>query len=105
MAQMTAYRNENPDTQGDVPFLVDVQSNLLSDLGTRVVIPCFRRKAPKLPTMQRLTPEIEIEGERYVLMTPQVAGIPAHLLGDPAADLGVHRAEILGALDLLLTGF
>lgn len=107
MAQMTAYRNENPDSKSEVPFLVDVQSDLLSPLGTRVVIPCFRQGAgaPKPPTLTRLTPEMKIDGETLVLMTPQVAGIPRHLLGDPVADLSAHRAEILGALDLLLTGF
>lgn len=105
MAQMTAYRNGNPDSVADVPFLVDVQSDLLSSLGTRVVIPCFRQGANEIPALKRLTPILEIDGETCVLMTPQVAGIPTHQLQEPVGDLSPHRAEILGALDLLLTGF
>lgn len=39
MSQFTIYRNHNARTKNRIPFLLDVQSDLLSDLGTRVVIP------------------------------------------------------------------
>lgn len=39
MPQFTVYRNKNPQTLSVVPFLLDVQHDLLSDLETRVVIP------------------------------------------------------------------
>lgn len=105
MAQLATYRNRNPDTVSEVPFLVDVQSDLLSQLNTRVVIPIYRRSAAKLQSITRLTPEVEIEGEAYLLMTPQVAGIARGELGEPVGTLEDLRAEIIGAIDLLITGF
>jgi len=38
------------------------------------------------------------------MMTPQLAGIPKKLLGVAAADLSSRRAEIIAAIDLLITG-
>ena len=37
MTQFTLHRNPNPRTHTDIPFLLDVQSDLLSVLATRVV--------------------------------------------------------------------
>jgi toxin CcdB len=39
MAQFTVCRNKNPQTRSAVPFLLDVQNDLLEDLETRVVVP------------------------------------------------------------------
>jgi hypothetical protein len=39
MAQFTVHENKNPATRSFVPFLLDVQTDLLSDLETRVVVP------------------------------------------------------------------
>ena len=39
MAQFNVYRNLNATTKSVTPYLLDVQSNLLSDLVTRVVVP------------------------------------------------------------------
>jgi hypothetical protein len=36
--QCDAYRNQD-DATGEIPYLLDIQSNLLSDLATRVVVP------------------------------------------------------------------
>jgi hypothetical protein len=38
-SQFTIHRNPNVHTKNWIPFLLDVQSDLVSDLETRVVIP------------------------------------------------------------------
>jgi len=55
--------------------------------------------------MTRLTPELEIEGRKLILMTPQLAGVSRKNLGEPAGNLKQNQPEILTALDLLITGF
>ena len=105
MAQWTVYRNRNSETASEVPFLVEVQSDLLSQLGTRVVIPLYRKGGASLQPITRLTPEVEIEGEACLLMTPQLAGIALRELGAPVGTLNDRRSEIIAALDLLITGF
>ena len=104
MAQWAVHRNPNPASRGEVPYLVDVQSDLLAGLGTRVVIPLFKKAAAPALLMDRLTPTLRFKGESLVLMTPQMAGIRRKDLGEAVGDLAGKRGELLGALDLLLTG-
>jgi toxin CcdB len=104
MAQFTVYRNKNPQTLSAVPFLLDVQHDLLSDLDTRVVIPLRPGSAIKGKEMRPLMPVLEIEGERFVILTPQMAGIPKSELGATVTRVEHYRSEIIAAIDFLLTG-
>ena len=45
MPQFDVYRNENPGTCEEFPFLVDVQAELLEELATRVVVPLAKSEA------------------------------------------------------------
>jgi len=105
MAQFTVYRNKNARSKGTFPLLVDVQSDLLEDLQTRVVIPLTRATALTKKPLERLTPILEFENEAYALVTPQLAGIASTELGAASGSLAQHRDVILGAMDFLLTGF
>jgi toxin CcdB len=105
MPQFTVHRNRNAATKARYPLLLDVQADLLENLGTRVVVPLTAASvATKRTAMQTLTPLCTVEGKPYVLVTPQLAGIAARELGPPVADLSGERARILAALDLLITG-
>jgi toxin CcdB len=55
--------------------------------------------------MSRLTPVVQFQGQALVAMVPELAGIAQRELGPPSGDLATARAEILQAIDLLLTGF
>ena len=104
MPQFTVYRNKNPQTRANIPFLLDVQSDLLSELNTRVVVPMYLHKTLKTAPMTRLTPEVSFEGKKLVMMTPQLAGVATKDLGDAVGSLVRVRDNIVAALDLLLTG-
>jgi toxin CcdB len=104
MPQFTLYKNKNPQTLSAVPFLLDVQNDLLSDLETRVVVPLSPVSAMKGKTLSPLMPVLEIEGERFVMLTPQMAGIPKSELGAPVTRVEQYRFEIIAAIDFLLTG-
>ena len=39
MEQYDLYENTDPDSQASYPYFVDVQTGLLEDLNSRVVIP------------------------------------------------------------------
>lgn len=47
MAQFDIYRNPNPASANTIPYLLDVQSYLLSHLITRMVAPLSRPGALK----------------------------------------------------------
>jgi toxin CcdB len=107
MTQLSVHRNANEATREAAPYLLDVQSPLLSELATRVVIPLRSRRSQglQLRPIARLIPEVEVAGKKYLVMTPEMASIPSGELGGIVADLSASRAEILGSIDLLLTGF
>jgi toxin CcdB len=105
VAQFSVYRNKNGRTKTTFPYLVDVQSDLLDPLNTRVVSPMTKAPALKKKPFSQLTPEVAFNGDRYVLMTPQLAGIGRTELGPQVGSLADERQVILAAIDFMLTGF
>ncbi len=105
MAQFTVYRNRNARTKATFPLLVDVQSDLLEDLQTRVVIPLSKAASLAKKPLSQLMPIVEFERGGYVLVTPQLAGVARSELGAPTGSLAGQRDAILAAMDFLLTGF
>ena len=105
MAQFTVYENINEDTKNAIPYLLDVQNDLLSDLNTRVVIPMCLSKALGNKPISNLSPVFKIDGSEYILLTPQLAGIPLQELGSAVRDLSEFRDQFINALDFLFTGF
>lgn len=104
MAQFTVYKNKNPRSKTTYPLLVDAQADLLDDLKTRLVIPLTKAPALTRKPIARLTPPIEVDGEHYLLMTPQLAGIAQSELGAEVGSVIDQRSAIVAALGLLVTG-
>lgn len=105
MSQFTVHQNLNEDSQTSYPYLLNIQSDLLENLNTRVVIPLCLSSALGSKPIQNLTPTFNIEGKSYTLLSPQVAGIPVSELGPVVTDLSEHRFEIISAVDFLISGF
>jgi toxin CcdB len=104
MAQYDVYPNPSARSRDVVPYVVDVQSDLLSALRTRLVMP-LTRVAVDLPyPPRRLAPLFSIEGERLALQPQTAAGLDARLLRKPVASLTAHAGEIRDALDAVISG-
>jgi toxin CcdB len=80
-----------------------VQDNQLHHLSSRVVVPLLYIEAAP-PPIARLTPVFVIGDRRYLMMTYQMAAMPAKELGVEVAQLDDYRVEIIKAIDFLLTG-
>ncbi len=104
MAQFDVYPNPSRTSRGHYPYLVDIQSPHLSGLATRIVIPLGTRTSFQHQAMQGLTPEVTFQGEDLLLVTPQLASIPARNLQDPIGSLAHIRDRIVSALDFAVTG-
>lgn len=50
-------------------------------------------------------PILPFDGDAYLLITPELAGITRTDLGPAAGSLAERRDTILAAMDFLLTGF
>ena len=102
MAQFDVH--EYTGSNASVAYLLDVQSDLLKDLASRVVIPLVPL-AVFGPALKKLNPVFSIDGTAYVLATAEIAGTPARNLGRLTGSLEVHRLEIKGAIDFLCDGY
>ena len=105
MPQFAVYLNKNLRSRSSFPMLVDVQSELLKDLETRVVIPLVKRAAFTSFPLGLVMPMVEVEGEAYMLMTPQLAGVSLADLGPHTGTVAADCRAISTAMDILLRGF
>ncbi|MDP1559638.1 MAG: CcdB family protein [Nitrosomonas sp.] len=103
MAQFDVYLNPNADTHSVVPYLLDVQNDLLDTLATRVVAPLVLTEEMGLAA-RHLNPQFKIKGVGVVMSTAELAGVSNRSLGDKIASLKNKRDEIIAALDLLFSG-
>jgi len=104
MAQFDVYENPNAETNQAVPYLLDIQSDLLDNLATRVVVPLVDARVVGKP-IQHLNPGFHIDNSRVVMSTAELAGISTGALGKKIGSLKDRRDEIVAALDFLITGF
>ena len=105
MSQYMVYKNSNPNSKKAYPYLLDVQSNFLESLETRIVIPLSLLSLFQNREIAKLTPTFKIEGKDYLLLTPQMASINRKQLGSQVSDLSNKHHEILSSIDFLITGF
>ncbi|MDO8412484.1 MAG: CcdB family protein [Gallionellaceae bacterium] len=103
MAQFDVYLNPNTASRKGIPYLLDVQADLLDILATRAVVPLILEEEMGLAA-KHLNPQFKVKGATVVMSTAELAGVPNRSLGDKVATLKNKRDEIIAALDLLFTG-
>jgi toxin CcdB len=100
--QCDVHRNADDDT-GQIPYLLDIQANLLADLQTRVVVPLIRANSFGRRAT-RLHPQFTIDGQTVVMATHLVAAVRKQTLGGAIASLQDERDIVLNAIDVLWSG-
>lgn len=85
-------------------YLLNVQSDHLETLPTRVVVPLLSPE-PDFPRIAELTPMVTVEGESLAMMTHYLTAVSRRELGRVVTNLCAERDSITRALDILLTGF
>ncbi|WP_113632747.1 CcdB family protein [Pectobacterium peruviense] len=101
--QYKIYRNNG--NSHSYPYLLNVQSDIIGELHTRLVIPLFPlNKITKAPA-RRLTPIITVEGDDYLIMTHEMASVRRSQCGHEVMDAQMYRKTIKDAVDFLLDGF
>ena len=97
------YRNPSRQTRQRVPFMLVVQADLLSVLESRVIVPLVAEKFMRVP-VSRLHPRFTVDDQLVVMATADIASVPKKLLSEEVTDLSNKRAEIVAAIDYLMTG-
>ena len=103
MAQFDVYINPNPDTKTQIPYLLDVQAELLDSFATRVIIPVYHAGSINI-LVRQLNPVIQMQGEKLILSTSELAAVPTSYLGVFVENISHERHTIITAIDLLITG-
>ena len=99
MAKYDVYPNPSGDG-----YLLDVQSDLLDELNTRLVVPLLpKATAPKPAT--RLNPQFQINALPHVMVTQFMAAVPTGILKSPVDNLSDDFATVTDAIDMLIQGF
>lgn len=93
-------------------LVVDVQSELLDPLNTRVVVPLLPRTGAQDPNRpgigrpaERLNPVFVVDDEPLVFAPQFLAAVPKSALGPAQGSLAAAQDTIRDALDMVFTGF
>ena len=92
----------DPDRGGN--YLLDVQTDLLTGLNTRIVVPLMPPETAPMPA-RRLNPAFHIGGQPYVMVTQFLSSIREAVLPPAIGNLKADAEAITGALDMLTHGF
>ena len=101
MAQFDVYLNKNTLTNTEIPYLLDIQNDILKNLHTRVVVPLVTNQKK----ITHLMPSFIIEDREVLMLTSQLAGVSTEILGKKVCNLENRRNEIVSAIDFMVTGF
>lgn len=104
MGQFDIFANPFPRSQRRQPFLISLQSDLLSQsLDTVVVAPL--EPAGTEAFADKLNPRVTIDNAPFVLIAQELVTVRKSALGEPRGSLAGERDPIIAALDVLFTGF
>ena len=82
MAQFDVYKNPNEETNQTVPYLLDLQADLLDNLATRVVAPLIAA-ALMGGAVKHLNPRFKVKDNTVFMSTAELAGVPISAVVDP----------------------
>lgn len=104
MGQFTLYQNTDHSTQNTYPYFLDVQSDLLSVLNSRLVLPLTPEQRLEASAPEKLCPIVQLDDGNFALLTHQLTSVPNKMLKEPVGSLEICRDEIISAIDFLITG-
>ncbi|MBA2673302.1 CcdB family protein [Ramlibacter sp.] len=104
MAQFDVYCNPSPVSRDGVPYLVDMQSELLSGLPTRLMVPLGKPEVAPSKCPRSLCPEVRVDGQPLRVLPHLAAAFRSRDLGRPLASLTAESSALVAALDAVLSG-
>jgi toxin CcdB len=103
MTQFDVFPNPVTAARRAYPFVICMQSGLLTDESDQVVAPLAPRRH-LTDAKSRLLPTVNIDDEEFLVLVPRLFTLPARDLPRRTANLARQREVLLGAIDLLFYG-
>ena len=102
--QFDVFENPSPRMRDAYPYVVDVQSDLLSSLATRMVVPLAFTTLAATELPRRLCPLITVNDKAFMLVPFQAAPLDKRLLKTEITSVRATSHDIISAMDSVLSG-
>jgi toxin CcdB len=102
--QFDVFENPSPRMRDVYPYVVDVQSDLLSSLATRMVVPLAITALATTELPRRLCPLITVNDKAFMLVPFQAAPLDKRLLKTEITSVRAISDDIISAMDSVLSG-
>ncbi len=102
--QFDVFENPSPRLRDVYPYVVDVQSDLLSALATRMVVPLAITTLAAKDLPRRLCPTFTVNGQSLMLVPFEAAPLDKRLLKTNVVSLWSQSNDIIAGMDAVLSG-
>jgi toxin CcdB len=102
--QYDIYPNPSPRMRDTYPYVVDIQSDLLSSLHTRMVMPLSITQLAANQVPRKLCPMIRVKGQKLMLIPYEAAPLDKKLLKKKSDSAKEQASEIIAAIDAVVSG-
>ncbi len=102
--QFDVFENPSPRMRDVYPYVVDVQSDLLSSLATRMVVPLAITALAATELPRRLCPLVTVNDKAFMLVPFQAAPLDKRLLKTEITSVRAISDDIIAAMDSVLSG-
>ena len=102
--QYDVYDNPSPRMRDQYPYVVDVQSDLLGSLATRMVVPLALTTLAAHDLPRQLCPVIAVKGKNLMLVAFEAAPLGRRLLKNKLASVKHRASDIIAAMDAVVSG-
>ncbi len=102
--QFDVYDNPSPRMRDVYPYVMEVQSDLLSSLATRMVVPLAITTLAATDLPRRLCPMFAVNGKSLMLVPFEAAPLDKRLLKAEITSMRQRSDEIIAAMDAVLSG-
>lgn len=104
MAQFDVYRNPSLHQREAIPYMVDVQSDLLDSLPTRLTMPLAVPSLVPASIPLNLCPHVDFDGQRFHLLAQLASPFRTRDLGKSLGSVPGCASDIVAALDAVISG-
>ena len=102
--QYDVYPNPSPRMRDVYPYVVEIQSDLLKALATRMVVPLALTQLPPSSVPRRLCPLFQVNNLSLMLVPFEAAPLDKRHLKSKVTSLRERANDIVAALDAVLSG-
>lgn len=102
--QYDVYDNPSPRMRDQYPYVLDIQSDLLRGLATRMVVPLAITSLSANDLPWRLCPVLAVRDKHLVLVPFEAAPLDKRHLKTKIATLKDRAHDIIAAMDAVMSG-